>query len=100
MLLAPAVAQGAVPGTALPWTATEWAIAGMVVLNAIGFVFFVVLLRSSGPVFASQMSYVITLCGMILGALFFAERPSAWIMAATALMFAGIFLVRARSAKR
>ncbi len=97
MLLGPALAQGAIPTMMPPWTATEGAIASIVMLNAIGFLFFVVLLRRSGPVFASQMSYVVTISGMILGAVFFAERPSHWILAATALLFAGIFLVRARS---
>ncbi len=55
---------------------------------------FVWLIVQAGPVFASQVGYVITVSGVILGMIVYAERHSPWIWAALALMFAGLALVK------
>ncbi len=55
---------------------------------------FVWLIGQAGPVFASQVGYVVTGSGVILGMIVYAERHSPWIWAALALMFAGLALVK------
>lgn len=55
---------------------------------------FIWLIGQAGPVFASQVAYVVTGSGVILGMIVYAERHSPWIWAALALMFAGLALVK------
>jgi drug/metabolite transporter (DMT)-like permease len=55
---------------------------------------FIWLIGQAGPVFASQVGYVVTASGVILGMLFYGERHSPWVWAALALMFAGLTLVK------
>jgi drug/metabolite transporter (DMT)-like permease len=55
---------------------------------------FIWLIGQAGPVFASQVAYVVTASGVILGMIVYAERHSPWIWAALALMFAGLALVK------
>ena len=67
------------------------AIAGLHICAYFGFVW---LIGQAGPVFASQVAYVVTGSGVVLGMLIYGERHSPWIWAALALMFAGLALVR------
>lgn len=55
---------------------------------------FVWMINRSGPVFASQVGYIVTATGVLLGMAFFDERHSAWIWAALALMMVGLSLVK------
>ncbi len=55
---------------------------------------FIWLIGQAGPVFASQVAYVVTGSGVVLGMIVYGERHSPWIWAALALMFAGLALVR------
>ncbi len=55
---------------------------------------FIWLIGQAGPVFASQVAYVVTGSGVILGMIVYAERHSPWFWAALALMFAGLALVK------
>ncbi len=55
---------------------------------------FIWLIGQAGPVFASQVAYVVTGSGVVLGMIVYAERHSPWIWAALALMFAGLALVK------
>ena len=55
---------------------------------------FVWLIGQAGPVFASQVGYVVTGSGVVLGMIVYGERHSPWIWAALALMFAGLALVK------
>ncbi|MFQ5566307.1 MAG: DMT family transporter, partial [Paracoccaceae bacterium] len=57
---------------------------------------FIWLIGQAGPVFASQVAYVVTGSGVVLGMIFYNERHSPWIWAALALMFAGLALVKPR----
>lgn len=79
-----------------PWGTGEWQVVGIVAVNAACMGLFFALIRSNGPVFASQVAYVVTIAGLLWGAVFFAERPSVWVWAAVASMFAGIALVGGR----
>ena len=55
---------------------------------------FVWMINRSGPVFASQVGYIVTATGVLLGMAFYDERHSAWVWAALALMMIGLSLVK------
>ena len=57
---------------------------------------FIWLIGQAGPIFASQVGYVVTGSGVVLGMAVYGERHSAWVWAALALMFAGLTLVKPR----
>ncbi len=72
----------------------EQAIIAISVLHIGAYFGFIWLIGQAGPVFASQVGYVVTASGVILGMLIYAERHSPWIWAALALMFGGLALVK------
>lgn len=78
----------------------EQAILAVTVLHMIAYFGFVWLIARAGPVFAAQVSYVVTTTGVVLGILFFDEQPSAWIWGAMALMFVGLALVKPSDKRR
>jgi drug/metabolite transporter (DMT)-like permease len=57
---------------------------------------YVTLLRRAGPIFASQVAYVVTLTAIFWSWALLNERPAPAIWAALALLFAGLFLVQPR----
>lgn len=68
----------------------------MAVLNVGAYAGFVWLIGRSGPVFASQVGYVVTLAGVLLGMAVLGERHSAWVWLSLVLMLSGLALVRPR----
>ena len=56
------------------------------------------LLRRTGSVFGSQVTYAVTGMGVVWAMLLLGERYSAWVWAALALLFLGLFLVQPRAA--
>ena len=69
------------------------------VAQAVGFFCLYEIIRRAGPVFFSQISYVIVACGIGWGFALFAERPSAWVWGAVALMTMGLALANAALAR-
>ncbi len=63
-------------------------------LHILAYMGFVWLIGAGGPVFASQVAYVVTGVGVILGMVAYDERHSLWVWAALALIFAGLALVK------
>lgn len=55
---------------------------------------FVWLIAAAGPVFASQVAYVVTGVGVLLGMAIYGERHSLWVWGALAMIFAGLALVK------
>jgi drug/metabolite transporter (DMT)-like permease len=97
LLLAPAVAlTGSFVPIGWPPGAVEHSIFGMALINVISYGLFVYLVSRAGPLFASQLAYVVTLSGVIWGMLVFAETHSAWIWGAIVVMMAGLALVSPR----
>ena len=72
----------------------EQAVVAISALHIFAYFGFVWLIGQAGPVFASQVAYVVTGSGVVLGMLIYNERHSPWIWAALALMFAGLALVK------
>ena len=68
-----------------------------VLVAAIAFQLYFTLLHVAGPVYFSQVGYLVTLAGVGFGMLVFDEVHSIWIWLALALIFAGVTVVnRAR----
>ncbi len=68
-------------------------------VNIVGYVTFIELIRMAGVLFAALMAYVVTISGVLWGVIIFGESHSAWIWAALALLFAGVALVNPRKAE-
>ena len=81
---------------ALPFTKVEWAVLAMAAINVVCYAAFVFLVTAAGPVFASQMAYVVTLSGVAWGIVIFNEQHSAWIWASIVAMMIGLALVKPR----
>lgn len=72
----------------------EAAIAAGAVLHLCGYCGFVWLIGQAGPVFTSQVGYIVTATGIVTGILMFDEHHGPAIWVAMALMTSGLFLVR------
>ena len=81
-----------------PWSVAEWAIPAGAVLNIIAYIGYVWLVRRAGPVFASQVAYLVTGWGVLISILLLDESYSLWVWAAMGLMLLGVALVRPRQA--
>lgn len=65
-------------------------------VNIVGYVTFLELIRGAGVLFAALMGYVVTVSGVLWGVAIFGETHSVWIWAALALLFVGVALVNPR----
>ena len=54
------------------------------------------LIRRAGAVFSSQLSFLISLSGVMWGMLLLGERHSLWVWGALVLIFTGVWLVTRR----
>ncbi|MGH6962786.1 MAG: DMT family transporter [Dongiaceae bacterium] len=79
-----------------PLGAGDAAILAQVLISSIAYILVFEVLRLAGAVYFSQVGYIVALTALGWGMLFFGERHSAWIWAAMALIFAGLFLVNRR----
>jgi drug/metabolite transporter (DMT)-like permease len=77
----------------------ELALIAVGVFHAIAYTGYIWLVGAAGPVFSSQISYVVTLAGVITSALVLGETYSAWVWAALALMICGLALVQPKQAE-
>jgi len=82
-----------------PWGAVQWAATGTGILSGVAFTALLYVIRTSGPVFASQSAYLITLAGVMWGMVIFGERHSLYIWGALVLTLIGCALVRPRKPK-
>ena len=99
VVVVPAVAiTGQAVSPLRPWGAPEWAVAFSALLTPTAYAGYVALLRATGPVFAAQVSYIVTGSGVVWAMTLLGERYSPWVWAALALLFAGLFLVQPRPA--
>jgi len=80
-----------------PWGEVEWAVMGMMAVNALSYSVFYHLIQIAGPVFATQMAYVVTIAGVAWGIAIFGEQHSLWVWGALVLMLAGLALVTPRA---
>ncbi len=66
------------------------------VISGLAFFGLFELIRISGPTYASQLTYVVTLSGVTFGIVIFGEVHSIWVWSATALVLGGVGLVNMR----
>lgn len=76
------------------WGTAQFAATGNGLLSGVAFAILLYVIRTAGPVFASQTAYVITLAGVAWGMILFGETHSIFIWSALALTLLGISLVR------
>ena len=69
----------------------DWALIGVVLINAMFFLLLFETTRIAGPVFFSVQNYIATLSGIGWGMLIHGEAHSRWIW--LVLLFAGLALV-------
>ena len=74
----------------------ELALIGASVISWATYATYIWLIGKAGPVFASQVAYMVTAFGVIWAMLLLGERYSIWVWMAFALMLIGITLVRPR----
>lgn len=73
-----------------------WPVLTMMVATGFAYILFFELQRSAGPVYLSQVGYVVTTFGLFAGLVFFDESYGFWVWFAVALIFVGISLTNLR----
>lgn len=79
----------------LDWlqTTTGLAIIGISLTSAFAYTMFFYTIKTSGPVFASQCGYIVTIAGVFWGIVLLSESHSIWIWVSIAVMMIGLALV-------
>jgi len=91
-----ALASGGFVDLTQRWGAPEWALVASSVLHAIAYTGYIWLVGIAGPVFTSQIAYVVTISGVLISAVALKENYSGWVWAALVLMICGLALVQPR----
>jgi drug/metabolite transporter (DMT)-like permease len=73
------------------------AVVGGAILHLAGYLAFVWLIGGAGPVFASQVGYIVTVSGMMFGIVLFGETYPLSLWFALAVLLGGVALVGPRS---
>lgn len=79
-----------------PWGAPDLALIATSTVSIIVYTLYVWMVVRAGPVFAGQVSYLVTGFGVLWSILFLGERYSGWVWAAMGLMLLGLFFVQPR----
>lgn len=69
------------------------AIVGIAIGSGFAYSMFFYSIKASGPVFASQCAYVVTIAGVIWGIIIFSEQHTGWAWASVVVMLMGLLLV-------
>jgi drug/metabolite transporter (DMT)-like permease len=76
------------------FTSPEQAIVALSVIHAFAYTGYIWLVGKAGPVFSSQVAYIVTVSAMFLSAMFLGEAYSPYTFGSLALMIAGLMLVQ------
>ncbi|MEM7318246.1 MAG: DMT family transporter, partial [Pseudomonadota bacterium] len=79
-----------------PWELAEWALVLSSGIHVVVYAGYVWLVGRAGPVFAIQVSYVVTAAGVVWAMLLLGESYSPYIWASLLLVLIGVFLVQPR----
>ena len=77
----------------LPVTTLTWTILGISLIGATAYTLFVLTIANSGPLFAIQVAFLVTISGVLWGMLIFGETHSSWVWLSLVLMLIGMSLV-------
>ena len=69
---------------------------GMAIVSVTAYSLYIYLIVYSGPVFASQTAYIVTISGVLWGIAIFGEQHSSWIWVSLAIMILALALVSPR----
>ena len=69
------------------------AISLIAVSSTVAYMMFFYTIKTSGPVFASQCAYIVTISGVLWGILIFSEVHTVWVWLSVLVMMAGLALV-------
>lgn len=83
-----------------PPTLAEWAVIAVAMITLLDYFLITRLILWAGPVFTSQAAYIVTLAGVIWGAVIFGDSLSIWIWTAICALMTGLLLVRPRDLDR
>jgi drug/metabolite transporter (DMT)-like permease len=77
------------------WLASDagLSIVGIAIGSGLAYAMFFYSIKSSGPVFASQCAYVVTISGVIWGIMIFSEQHNIWVWLSVIVMLLGLMLV-------
>ncbi len=76
--------------------APEWALIGQTVLHIAAYAGYIWMIGRAGPVFSSQVAYIVTPAGVVFSVLFLDEIQSPWLWLAMMILLIGISLVQPR----
>ena len=79
-----------------PPQTVDYAVIGLGLITVVAYTMFVMSVAMFGPVFASQVGYLVTLAGVFWGILIFDESHSIWVWLSLAAMIIGLALVAPR----
>ena len=79
-----------------PWGDAEWALVAASVVHVVVYAAYVWLVGRAGPMFAVQVSYLVTGFGVFWAMLILNESYSSYFWAALVLILVGVFLVQPR----
>jgi drug/metabolite transporter (DMT)-like permease len=82
-----------------PFSFGEWGVIGQISITSLASILYFEIVRRAGPVFFSQVAYVVTLTAILWAMAIFGERHSWLVWAAAALIASGVALVNFRSQK-
>lgn len=77
-----------------PWGAPEFALLASGIISTLAYAGYIWLVGRAGPVFAAQVSYLVTGFGIFWAIILLAESYSGWVWMALVLILAGLFLVQ------
>ena len=94
VVLVPATSWTGV-GVPVSWlfTPAGLAISLIAVSSTVAYMLFFYTIKTSGPVFASQCAYIVTISGVLWGILIFSEVHTFWVWLSVLVMMAGLALV-------
>jgi len=76
------------------FTSAEQAIVALSVIHAAAYTSYIWLVGEAGPVFSSQVAYIVTISAMFMSAFFLGEAYSPYAFVSLALMLVGLILVQ------
>jgi drug/metabolite transporter (DMT)-like permease len=83
-----------------PFSFGEWGVIGQITVTSLASILYFEIMRRAGPVFFSQVAYVVTLSAILWAMAIFGERHSALVWLAAALIASGVAMVNWRSGRR
>ena len=76
-----------------PLGSIELAIASQILISSLGYILFFELIRVAGPIYFSQVGYLVTVSGLFYAMWLLDERYSVWVWAGAAVLLIGVVLV-------